>query len=283
MDPLNIRNVSHTLDNPGQATPIPFSFLTTDLSVGATFIILSLLLSDLVNMAKDFKSFRSSFSPLPVEIRQAILSETPDVPTLDAAIEVDDSLRSAFWSNESLILEDVLRKTINPRLIPEVVAVLDSTRFHLGKVKFRVPDDPWTKDEVYRLLGHYFQRQSVSVKWKLADALAVSEIYEHVRYFVDDFASSALSEYLVSGDKELSPSPLSSNERCRLEGVFLRLELFCNLFRERAQKQARFTPDELSDIFFSKFSPWENEQLACVNDYLTDKILIRKFLGFHLS
>lgn len=245
-------------------------------------IVPSTSTEDLFNMAKDLKLFKSSFSSLPAELRQAILCEMPDVRTLQSAIEVDDSLRSVFWRNESTILKNVLYNTINPRLIPEVLALLESTHFHFGKVTLRVPDDPWTKERVSRLLSHYFQRQPVSVNWKLADALTISEIYGHIRFFVDDFASSALSVHLTSGDKQLPQPSLSTDERCRLEAAFLRFELFCNLFRERAYKQERFEDEELSEIFFDKFSPWENEQLACINDYLTAKILIRKSYGFHL-
>lgn len=233
-------------------------------------------------MAKDLKPSKGPFSPLPAELRQAILCEMPDVRTLQSAIEVDDSLRSVFWRNESTILKNVLYKTINPRLIPEVLAVLDSTRFHFGKVKLRVSDDPWAKDRVSRLLSHYFQRQSVSVNWKLADALMISEIYGHVHFFVDDFFLSALSIHLSSGDKQLPQPPVSLDERCRIEAAFLRFELFFNLFRERSEKQDRFQVEELPEIFFDKFSPWENEQLACINGYLSAKILIRKLHDFHL-
>ena len=226
-------------------------------------------------MAEDWKVFKSSFSSLPVELRHAILCEMPDFRTLQSAIDVDDSLRSVFWANESTILKNVMHKIVDSRLLPEVNAVIESTRFCFGKVKLRLPDDPWTKDGVCRLLNHYFQREPLSVNWNFADARTISELYEHIRFFVEDFASSMLSIHLATGYKQLALPPLSPNERCRLEGSFLRFELFCNLFRERSENQERFQVEELWEIFFAKLSPWENEQLACIHNYLTDKILIR--------
>ncbi|KAK2762247.1 hypothetical protein FQN54_001257 [Arachnomyces sp. PD_36] len=176
----------------------------------------------------------------------------PDISTLKSAIEIDIFLRAIFQNNESAILTNVLGGTIHPRLIPEVVAILDSSPPRMGS---------WSKDKVYRLLERYFRREPASIKWKLQDALIISDIYEHVHFFVDGFTSSALSAH-----PKLPSSPLSPNERCRIEGAFLRLQLFCNIFREDLE--------ESQDIFFNNFSYWENEQLACINDYLESQLRI---------
>ncbi|KAK2757966.1 hypothetical protein FQN54_004372 [Arachnomyces sp. PD_36] len=196
----------------------------------------------------------------------------PDVATLRSAIEIDESLRSVFWNNESAILQSILG--IDPTLMPEVLAVLASTRFHFGKVRPRASNDPWSRSEVHRILHQYFQRQPFAFKWSYVDALVIDQIYGHIRFFVDDFASSVLSTHVVTGEKQSTPAPLSPNEKCRLERAFLRFELFCNLFRERGYGRDRFSPDELHDSFFKKFAPWENEELACINDYMCAKITI---------
>lgn len=50
----------------------------------------------------------------------------------------------------------------------------------------------------------------------------------------------------------------------RIQRAFYRFEVYCNLF----QNPERFDFREQRDIFFLKFSDWENEQLACMYDYL---------------
>lgn len=65
--------------------------------------------------------------------------------------------------------------------------------------------------------------------------------------------------------------PLSTNEVTRIERSLYRFEIYCNLFRDSAQ--FTFAPGpEQREAYFSKFSPWENEQLACVQDYLSGAI-----------
>ena len=61
-------------------------------------------------------------------------------------------------------------------------------------------------------------------------------------------------------------APLSDTETARIIGAFYRFEIYCNLFRKSDKKQ--YSLDDKTRMFFKGFSPWENEQLACVENYL---------------
>lgn len=52
----------------------------------------------------------------------------------------------------------------------------------------------------------------------------------------------------------------------RYEREFYRFELYCNLYHDF--KTPVMSLEEQRVFFFSNFSPWENEQLTCVHDYL---------------
>lgn len=64
-----------------------------------------------------------------------------------------------------------------------------------------------------------------------------------------------------------SPPP---DELYRKHRAFYRFKIYCNLFR--ARKPPTFNVYKHQGVFFSKFSPWENELLGCIHDYLSDEI-----------
>lgn len=63
---------------------------------------------------------------------------------------------------------------------------------------------------------------------------------------------------------------LSSTERQRVHRAFYRVELFFHVFRYIQPGMDHF-PTEDSVLFARRHYPWENEQLACVHDFLEKK------------
>ncbi|KAK2753764.1 hypothetical protein FQN55_000127 [Onygenales sp. PD_40] len=203
-------------------------------------------------MASQAEVFHGPFSSLPVELRQAILCELPDVPALQAALEADASLKDAFFDAESLILESITCHQIPVALHPEAFAVLASS--HFG-------DKTFSADHAQKIVNNYLLRvPSYPIKWTLDEARSLNDIHEHISCFAEEFASSALRVYPVPPK---SPKPVSITERSRFMGAFYRFEFYCNLFREYPKQ---------GDPFVSRFAPWENEQLASIYDYLFDRI-----------
>ncbi|MCJ1402995.1 hypothetical protein MMC11_006217 [Xylographa trunciseda] len=118
----------------------------------------------------------------------------------------------------------------------------------------------------------------LSTHWTLPDTLAIGNLYTQIQFFVADFASCGFAKQgfgTINAPSYLGP--FSSTERRRIERAFYRFELYCNLFRERKYGDDRFSPEEQRDIFFASYTPWENEQLACIHDYLFDRLSIRAF------
>ncbi|KAK2789105.1 hypothetical protein FQN52_006368 [Onygenales sp. PD_12] len=220
-------------------------------------------------MEQNSQLSRGYFSSLPVEVRYAILCEIPDIQTLHVAVRADATLNSTFLTFRSRIEKRVLLNCLPSKLRPEVVAVMASS--HLTP-------QTWQRKTVDDILDKYFQPRSPEpLGWDPAEQEFISNMHRHVQFFVDDFASSALSVHPVTGEPH-TPAPLSPNEQYRLAGAFYRFELYCNLFRSTIGHDEDYEdPMDVDymtqwEIFLSKFSLWEIIQLGCVYDYLSEKI-----------
>ncbi|KAJ5714845.1 zinc finger domain protein [Penicillium malachiteum] len=54
-----------------------------------------------------------------------------------------------------------------------------------------------------------------------------------------------------------------------MERSFYTFEVYCSLF---GQSETPLPLDDELETFFKRFAPWENEQLACVHDFLVDEL-----------
>ncbi|CAI0653629.1 unnamed protein product [Colletotrichum noveboracense] len=87
--------------------------------------------------------------------------------------------------------------------------------------------------------------------------------------FVTEFAEFAWNRLRENDGSLPRTITLSSTERDRLCRAFYRLDIFYVLFgNEEIQQYHR---PKWNDWFFSKHSPWENEQIACVYHFLEIK------------
>lgn len=213
------------------------------------------------------KQVASSLVSLPFELIQAVLCFVPDVLSLRAVISTCTTLHRAFQNVERLVTERVLSNEMGSDLLREAYMVLESSRLK----------NSWSKKAVEAFL----RRQKLIITdettlplrtWTLSGGIYVDRIYQHVRYFAADFASSALSEMFplssANNGPTLTPQP-SASEIYRMERTFFLFELYCNLFRKYPTvSEKRFTPKEQMELFLEQFPPWEVEQLVCVRDYL---------------
>jgi len=106
--------------------------------------------------------------------------------------------------------------------------------------------------------------------WTISKALSISEFHRHVHFFAADFASSALA---TTPQAQATPKEL-----CRIQRTLYRFELYCNsVGRSNACEFEYFSEEEQRGYFFARFPPWENEQLACVHDYLFEQLSLRMY------
>lgn len=75
------------------------------------------------------------------------------------------------------------------------------------------------------------------------------------------FSLADLTSRVLTGKQELSCS-----ERNRLSRNLYRFQIYCHLFGDRESPPLSVVNQR--DKYFAHFAPWENEQLACIHDYL---------------
>lgn len=214
------------------------------------------------------KQIASSLVSLPFELIQAVLCFVPDVPSLRAVISTCTILHRTFQNVERLVTERVISNEMGSELMREAYMVLEFSRLK----------NSWSKKAV----EDFLRRQKLTITdettillrpWTLSGGIYVDRIYQHVRYFAADFASSALSEMFplrssANNGPTLTPQP-SASEIHRMERTFFLFELYCTLFRKYPTvSEKRFTPKEQMELFLKQFPPWEVEQLVCGRDYL---------------
>ncbi|KAH1402993.1 hypothetical protein KXV89_002145 [Aspergillus fumigatus] len=211
----------------------------------------------------------SSFHALPLECRQQILCDLPDIQSLKSAILGHSALYAAFYNYQSPIILQVIQRQIPADLL--AYAVLCS---HARNI------EPWTRAKVLDILDLYFNRRLVeSFQWTIRAALDLVKFHESVTFFANDYIDNALG--LVAPLNFPIHAP-SETEWCRVARAFYLQEtighFFC--FRNGGERwitggirYARPCPSEFHhrekfDIFFGKHAPWEMEQVGAVNEYL---------------
>ncbi len=224
--------------------------------------------------------FRSTSAPqpppnslpgLPTEIKQAILSSLADVASLRALILTCSTLYQAFLDVKSLTIANIIQTQIDSSLMQDALTTLRFSRI-----------TPCSKSVAENLRRAYIRREtSFSVpRWTLRDTLDLSELHSHVEFFARIFASSALSHNPVTGLPKTGPVKVSPSELIRIERTLYRFEFYHTSFAEREEfsigRTQRFTENftgqDRARYLYAGFAPWENEQLACIRDYL-DEVL----------
>lgn len=84
----------------------------------------------------------------------------------------------------------------------------------------------------------------------------MSNLNSCVEHFAAGFVAEILNQHSAFACIEAPQAcPLSRNEITRIQRTFYRFEVYCNLFRDLELSKVR----EQRDLFFFKFSHWENE------------------------
>lgn len=198
----------------------------------------------------------SFLEKFPSELKQEILSALPDVVSLRSAALSCPPFYHALIDAERLITTRVLKNQFKVDVLPEAIAALKSSQ-----------SQPWTRQRVCDFVDEHLQcRMAPPDSWTLSEALRLSTLYCCVQYFTGKFVGEMFNASSAFAYIDAPPAwwPLSPNETNRVQRAFYRFEIYCNLFRG----SQRFDVREQRDLFFFKFSHWENEQLACLHDYL---------------
>ena len=249
----------------------------------------------------------NSLLGVPVEIKHAIFSSLPDVASLKALILTCTCLYHAFLDAASPTLTKILQVQIDPGLMRDALTTYHSSRISprsrpaaqdllRGCIQSRndlLRGCIQSRNDLLRgymrrrhdLLKGYIQSRTPLIlpTWTLHSALELSEIHGHVQYFAYKFASFALSHNPVSGRPEKKAASISLSEITRIQRTLYRFEIYYNIFAEpvgpQCGRRTDFNHDSFDhdmivrDGYLSKgFAPWENEQLACIRDFLLEEL-----------
>ncbi|KAJ5595084.1 uncharacterized protein N7459_001292 [Penicillium hispanicum] len=211
---------------------------------------------------------QASLQGLPVELIQEILLVLPDIATLKATINTCHLLHAAFKENEERIVKRILQDQIEPELFHDALAAMASSQRKLWKKK---QADAFLKKYFDRDGGHFLS----SCRWKLSQVQPLIENLELVNSFTQRFWYDCLMRPRGVDDHIRSSRPTSRTERIRIGRTFYRFETYCNLFRgyrhileatNHRHCGAFVTRQRYK--YFARFAPWENEQFACVYQFL---------------
>ncbi|KAJ5578184.1 uncharacterized protein N7459_007148 [Penicillium hispanicum] len=212
---------------------------------------------------------------LPTELIQLILSAIPNIESLEAAVLTGPRLHYAFKAFETRIVKPILSHEIAAELLHDALAVEISSQ-----------KQAWSTEELKEFLAKYCARDQqpfhVLLSGKLTQARSLIRLHNAVKFHRDRLASEVLSSNPVSAASAVSPvRPLSKAEETRIDCSLYRFQIYCNLFRDWKKIPDSFHFDQ-AEVFFSLFAPWENEQLACIHDYLL-RIVKPVLEGFYLN
>lgn len=199
---------------------------------------------------------QSAFEKLPTELIQDILGSLSDIQSLIAITCSCPTFYKVSVEAQSQIIPQILSQELDVELLPEAILVLQSSR----------SESTWTQSAVFEFSEKTLnERKILPQRWNLADATSLIRLYRQIEQLAIDFASES---------SQRIGSKVSKSELRRFQRTFYRFKLCCNLFGR--------IPDILSykerGSVLSCFSLWENEQLACVYDYLYRRLLPGEFL-----
>ncbi|KAF2795333.1 hypothetical protein K505DRAFT_302244 [Melanomma pulvis-pyrius CBS 109.77] len=201
---------------------------------------------------------------LPVELQQAIFFQLHRTDDISAAALTCRSLLLAFLDAKSLIENKVLRNEIRRDVLPEALAVLNSARMLRQSQRSVSSIQEFLEENFTFRIEPHGQLAS-------ADVYALSRLNDLITRIARRYIACVLKES-PGGQEDVGRRP-SKDEVARVHRAFYRFELWCNLFRTHKTNETILEPDQQREVFFDRFSPWENEQLACINDYLARAIL----------
>jgi hypothetical protein len=131
---------------------------------------------------------------------------------------------------------------------------------------------PATRNTVSEFLDKYFDpAYSFDFPTKKEDLVLLCQLYNRVTFLISCYA-----EYMQWLGLAESILVLSPTERIRLQRAFLRFEIYSRVFPpennslcENLLPNDQFCSAEQFDLFLTFLSPWEVEEMACVELYFT--------------
>jgi hypothetical protein len=195
-----------------------------------------------------------SITDLPCEIVGTILKNLDHLQWLPPALLTCRHFYVSFKESHG-VEASILRHQTTPALLPHAVAVMEASRL----------PRPLVGSSVFGLLEELY-RSPARLAARVS-ALPTPVVRKMAR--THDAIHALATSFATTAQERISPprtvTALSPSEYFRFCRAFYRAELFYTLFGHRGFN------DTMKEWFFWRHRDWENEQLACVYDYLDER------------
>jgi hypothetical protein len=197
---------------------------------------------------------------LPTELVASCLKRLDSLRWFSSAL-VSHRLFHVAYTEQPSIVVGILKNQIPSALLPFALAVHNVSQLR-----------DWEPSSACALLDDLYSTSLPEAlvrisRLKLSDAVRISQMHSIVQGFCDKFAASAFKE-LYGTDAAHERLVLSSDENFRIMRALYRAELYWGLFARESNTKFHSSVAIMKNGFFDRHSPWANEQLACVHDFL---------------
>ncbi|KAF9871476.1 hypothetical protein CkaCkLH20_11123 [Colletotrichum karsti] len=206
-----------------------------------------------------------SLTEMPSELVASILRNLGDLRSLASALLACRHIYSSFKQSPD-ITAVVLRRYVMPALLPYAVVALEASLLPLDH----------DRSSVRNLLSKLYNEPS-----KLEDRISsmpfnllfkMERRHDLVQAFAAEFATGAWALLREGDDSMPLAVALSPSEHLRFCRAFYRTDIFYSLFRAESISPSGAFEDDMYPYFFAKHTPWENEQIGCVQDFLETRV-----------
>ena len=231
---------------------------------------------------------RNHIDRLSPELVTQILLELPTSRSLHSLIRASSKCYYVFLDSKAKILVSLVRRTIRPAAFIDALAAVQASQ-----LKELRPD----RKAVLNFLRKYESNRQKAVeqeyqKFSVATAVSLWRLHGSTQYIIKDLISRS-NFYLCqckdslsrlkngsdgrwrshgenSTDRDYRYAPLSYTEEVRLQRAFYRYQLYTQIFSSDMEYggEKLWTLPSDSHFFLDKYSLWEVDELACVENHL---------------
>lgn len=222
------------------------------------------------------------FLRMPLHLLVMVLSRLDDMHSLGSAIRTHRLLHAAYQDDTNTILKSILRNQIPSDLMRYAVTAYEARR--IARYDKKPLHELLTQSLARRdrrgipFQERYLRSAIENDPGAPALAAALSSTHSVVQHFSRRFLADTLPlAPQVLGPAYSRSAEASADEIFRACRALYRFQIYCNLgFRDGDDHEGNLGGDLSSsvlrecqdDYHFRAFSPWVNEQLACIHDYL---------------
>lgn len=226
-----------------------------------------------------------TFENMPPELRSQILYSVGDLRTLKSLVHASPTYHEQYRLDRDRLLHNCLKSELDGFYV-DALATLRSLPRHLGSVRTNeiisiyldaynswllAPDSPANIPSV----------DSTGISWlcefQLSVVLPLADMF--CKWALANLKSLALSsaEETANGGPEpkgevMDLSALTESERTRISRALYRCETYHNLFGENDGRRIHWLRhSEITNLYFNIFEPWEAEEVACIDSFITSK------------